>query len=93
MSQRGAQEAVEPLTDGVSNSICSRSAGGGSAFMPMSNLPSCSLVTEEMLGLLIRAADRRSINVLRAKAAVHFSFSLLIFHKCISCRRQLFTIQ
>lgn len=29
MSQHGAQEVAEPPTDGVSNSICSRSAGGG----------------------------------------------------------------
>lgn len=28
MSQRGAQEVVEPPTDGVSNSICSRPVGG-----------------------------------------------------------------
>lgn len=47
MSQHGAQEVVEPPTDGVSNSICSRSAGG-SVFVPRSNLPSCSLVAEEI---------------------------------------------
>lgn len=29
MSQHGAQEVAKPPTDGVSNSICSRSAGGG----------------------------------------------------------------
>lgn len=59
MSQHGAQEAVEPPTDGVSNSICSRSAGG-SVFIPRSNLPFRSLVTEEMLGLLIRKANRQT---------------------------------
>lgn len=52
VSQHGFQEVVEPPTDGVSNSICSRSAGG-SVLMPRSNLLSCSLVTEEMLGLSI----------------------------------------
>lgn len=52
MSQHGFQEVVEPPTDGVSNSICSKSAGG-SVLMLRSNLLSCSLVTEEMLGLLI----------------------------------------
>lgn len=53
VSQLGAQEVIEPPTDGVSNSICSRSAGG-SVFVPESNLPFCLLVTEEMLGLLIK---------------------------------------
>lgn len=54
MSQHGAQEVAEPPTDGVSNSICSRSAGGGGAvFAPRSNLSFCSLVTEEMYSLLI----------------------------------------
>ncbi len=85
MSQHGAQEVVEPPTDGVSNSICSRSAGG-SVFVPRSNLPSCSQVTEEMLDLLIREANRQSIKVLIAKAAVHFFFSLLILQQNISCR-------
>lgn len=66
MSQHGAQEMVEPPTDGVSNSICSRSAGG-SVFVPSSNLPSCSLVTEEMLGLLIKEANKQSIKALKKK--------------------------
>lgn len=47
MSQHGAQEVAEPPTDGVSNSICSKSAGG-SVFAPRSNLSFCSVVTEEM---------------------------------------------
>lgn len=92
MSQRGAQEVVEPATDGVSNSICSRSAGG-SVFVPRSNLPSCSLVTEEMLGLLIRRTNRRSIKPFRVKAVVHFSFFVLVFQQYTSCSIQLFTIR
>ena len=82
MSQHGAQEVVEPPTDGVSNSICSRPVGGGG-----SNLPSCSLVTEEMLDLLIRGANRQSIKTLNT--AVHLSFSLFIFHHYKTCRTQL----
>ena len=34
MSQHGAQEVVEPPTDGVSNSICSRPVGGGGVTFP-----------------------------------------------------------
>ncbi len=92
MSQRGAQEVLEPPTDGVSNSICSRSAGG-SVFVPVSNLPSCSLVTEEMLRLLIIGANSQSVKMLRVTAVVHFSFLLSIIQQCISCIGQLFTAQ
>lgn len=46
---------------------------GGSVLVPGSNLPSCSPVTGEMLGLLIGVANRQSMKVLRKRAAVHFS--------------------
>lgn len=61
MSQRDAQEVADPLTDGDSNSICSTSAGG--AEFPPSNLPSCSLATEEMLCLLITSPNGQSIDI------------------------------
>lgn len=51
VSQHDAQEVADLLTDRDSNSICSTSAGGAE-FSP-SNLPFCSLATEEMLCLLI----------------------------------------
>lgn len=62
VTQHGAQEVVESPADGVSNSICSRSAGR-SVLTPSGNLPFCSLLAEEMLGLLIRGANRQSIRL------------------------------
>lgn len=61
VSQRDAQEVADPLTDGDSNSICSTSAGG--AEFPPSNLPSCSLATEEMFCLLIISPNGQSIDI------------------------------
>lgn len=79
MSQHGAQEAAELPTDRVSNSICSRSAGG-SVFTPRSNPPFCSLVSEEMLSLLIGEANKRSIKALGESTSCFFSVNLSAIH-------------
>lgn len=75
------QEAVEPPTDEfLIQSVPDQREGGEggwreSVFVPGSHLPSCSLVTEERLGLLIKAANRRSMEMSGATAAPRFSVS------------------
>lgn len=83
MAQRGAQEAPEPPTDAVSNSIRSISAGeewvgGPGGVVPGTNLPFCSVVAEEMVGPLTKEARRRSMKALRATAAPRLSATRIL---------------